>query len=166
MKNILKLIILAVIGITILVTVVLYQSSSMTLDQIIKNKDCAALSKWEEEHMFDDNLNISSEQMSQAMKLATECVGKVLKNMSGSSDSKTNEYLENMDKDNALVKKIIDDRDCWGAKDLIKSGEIDGVVLKTILSGFRGHCDNRAEINDEGIDISGKYHANYDHILK
>ncbi len=81
--------VLAAISIVIVIigVVVLYQSSSITLDQIIKNKDCTALSKWEEEHMFDNNLNVSSEQMSAAMKLATECVGKALKNMSGSSDS-------------------------------------------------------------------------------
>jgi len=46
----------------------------MTLDQIIKNRDCSALDKWENEHMFDDDLNISSEQLSDAMKLAIECV--------------------------------------------------------------------------------------------
>ncbi len=166
MKNTFKLIILVAIGITILGSVILYQSPSMTLDQIIKNKDCTALNKWEEEHMFNDNLNISSEQMSGAIKLATECVGKALKNMGGGSDSKTNEYLENMDKDTALVREIIDDRDCWGAKDLIKSGEIDSITLKTIIAGFSKHCDKKAEINDEGIDISGKYDRNYDHLLK
>lgn len=56
-------ILIAVTSAVILITVFSLMSATMTLDQTIKNKDCTALSKWEEEHIFDDNLNISSEQM-------------------------------------------------------------------------------------------------------
>ncbi len=130
----------------------------MTLDQIIKNKDCVALDKWDSEHMFDDNLNISSEQMSAAMKLATECVGKALNNMLGNSNSETSDYLEERKKDKAIIKEIIDNRDCWGVNDLLDSGEIDNGTLEMIASGFSQHCKYSAEINDEGIDISDNYY--------
>jgi len=148
------------IVIVIIGAVVLYQSPSMTLDQIIKNKDCSALDKWENDHMFDDDLNISSEQMSNARKLATECVGKVLNNMLGSSNSKTNEYLEDREKDITLVKEIIDNRDCWAIKDLLDSDEISSGTLEMVADNFRAHCDNKAIINDEGIDISNTYELN------
>ena len=82
-KNYIFVLTAIVIAIVIIGVVVSYQSPSMTLDQIIKNRDCAALDKWENDHMFDDNLDISSEKMSAAMSLATECVGKALDNMFG-----------------------------------------------------------------------------------
>ncbi len=76
-------------------------------------------------------------------------------------------YLEEVRKETALVKEIIDDRDCWRVKDLLKSGEIDDEILKIIVSGFNSHCNSKwAEINDKGIDISNAYTRNYDYILK
>jgi len=98
-----------VIAIVIIGVIVSYQSPSMTLEQIIKNKDCAALDKWEEEHMFDDNLNISSKQMSAAMSLATECVEKALGNMFGNSDVST-DTTDPM----VVLDEILKKRDCEG----------------------------------------------------
>jgi len=162
------LFILIAVAAIVLVVMAYSMTATLSLDQIIKNKDCVALDKWENEHMFDDNLNIPSDQLSSAMKLAAECVGKALKNMSGSSDSKTNEYLDDRNKDTALVKEIISDRDCWAIKDLLDSGEINSEMLKIVAGNFRTHCDKKAIINDEGIDISNTYKLNSfgDYILK
>ncbi len=157
MKGTYKLIILAVIGIAILGAVVLYQSSSMTLDQIIKNKDCVALDKWEEEHMFDDNLNISSEQMSQAMSLALECTGKVFDNMLGSNNSKSSnsEIVEAK----RLLEEILETRYCAGINEW-KITYSYGVGLglseeqSSKMFDFNSHCQFFAKIDEHGYDVS------------
>jgi len=97
--------------VAIILAVVLYSSmtATLSLDQIIKNKDCTALSKWEEEHIFDENLNVSSEQMSKAMKLAAECVGKALKNMGGNSDSSSD-----IIKARESLDRVLDFKSCNG----------------------------------------------------
>ena len=122
---------LTAIGVAIVIigVVVLYQSPSITLEQIIKNRDCSALEKWEEEHMFDDNLNVSSEQMSAAMKLATECVGKALKNMSGNSDSST-------DTTDPMV--VLDE--------LLKKGDCEGVAT---WAGNHIYLDKDVTLNNK-----------------
>jgi len=139
MKNIYTLIILAVIGIAIL-GIVLYQIPSMTLDQIIKNKDCTALSKWEEEHMFDDNLNVSSEQMSAAMSLAAECVGKALGNMVDNSDVSTDTMDPMIVLDEILKKRDCEGLNVWGTDHILinkdvtlnskQQSDVDNVVLE------------------------------------
>ena len=108
-KNYIFVLCIVVIAIVIIGVVVLYQSPSITLDQILKNRDCSALDKWEEEHMFDDDLNISTEQMSATMSLATECVGKALGNMLGNSDS-----LSDTTDPMVVLDKILNKRDCDG----------------------------------------------------
>ncbi len=67
-------------------------------------------------------------------------------------------FYADMDKERAIIKEIIDNRDCWGVNDLLDSGEIDSGTLEMIASGFSQHCKYSAEINDEGIDISDKYY--------
>jgi len=113
---------IVVIVIAIIGVVVSYQSPSMTLDQIIKNSDCTSLDKWEEEHMFDD-LNISSEQMSAAMSLATECVGKALGNMFGNLDSlsDTTDPIE-------VLNEILKKKDCDGARDWYNEYYLDELL--------------------------------------
>lgn len=101
--------------IVIIGVVILYQLPSTTLDQIIKDRNCAALEKWENKHMFDDDLNVSSEQLSVAMKLATECVGKALGNMLGSSD-----VLTDTTDPMVILDEIFKTRDC---EDLEKWGD-------------------------------------------
>ncbi len=106
-KNYLFILITVVV---IILAVVFYNSTitTITLDQIIKNKDCTTLSKWEEEHIFDDDLNISSEQLSSAMKLAIECTGKALKNMGGNLDS--SHTLTDQERASDLEYTL---SDCW-----------------------------------------------------
>jgi len=108
--------VLTVIGIPIVIigVVVLYQSPSMTLDQILKNRDCTALDKWEEEHMFDDDLNISPEQLSAAMSLAAECVGKVLDNMFENLVLSTDTTGPM-----AILYEILKKRDCDGLEEWV-----------------------------------------------
>ena len=85
-------------------------SATLTLDQIIQNKDCNALMKWEEEHMFDDDLDISSEQLSGVMKLAMECTGKVLDNVFGNSDSS----FDIIYKQREDLDRVLDFKSCNG----------------------------------------------------
>jgi len=61
--------------------------SSMTLAKIIENKDCNALQEWEFDHPLDENLNITSEEMYGAIRMAMGCTGKVLDNMIDTSSS-------------------------------------------------------------------------------
>ena len=119
-KNYIFVLTAIVIVIVIIGVVILYQSPSMTLDQIIKNRDCSALDKWENDHMFDDNLNISSEQMSAAMSLATECVGKALGNMFGNLDSSigTTDPL-------VILDELLKTRDCEGLRDWYNEYSLD-----------------------------------------
>ena len=111
-KNYIFVLIAICVAIVIIGIVVSYQSSSITLDQIIKNKDCVALDKWETEHMFDDDLNISSEQLSAAMSLATECVGKALGNMFGNSD-----VLTDTTDPMVILDELLHKKDCKGVMD-------------------------------------------------
>ena len=122
-KNYIFVLTAIVIAIVIIGVVVSYQSPSMALDQIIKNRDCSALDKWEEEHMFDDDLNMSSEQMSAAMSLATECVGKALGNMFGNSDSlsDTTDPIEVLDE---ILKK----KDCGALRDWYNKYYLDELL--------------------------------------
>lgn len=143
MKNTFKLIILAAIGITILGTIVLYQSPSVTLDQIIKNKDCVALDKWENEHMFDDDLNVSSEQLSASMKLAAECVGKALKNMFGNSALSTNTTDPMVILDEILKKEDCEGMDKWVLDNIDSNYEIPGLSTQVVneMRSLRDECN-------------------------
>jgi len=96
----------------------------MTLDQIIKNRDCSALDKWENEHMFDDNLNISSEQMSAAISLATECIGKALGNMFGNSDSLSDTTVPMVILDEILNKRDCDGLNAWGSDHILINKDV------------------------------------------
>ncbi len=158
-KNYVFVLIAVVIAI-ILIIVFSSIFTTMTLDQIIKNKDCVALDKWDNEHMFDDNLNISPEQMSAVTSLTMECAGKALGNMFGDkSDTKQEDkYSEQI----TIVNNLIKDRDCRGiGKWLNENGyggnfgfnaeEIVGVIK------FDTHCQTFAQINNEGIDISNNF---------
>jgi len=107
-------VLVAIIIVIVLVIAFSSMSATLTLDQIIKNRDCSALNKWENEHMFDDNLNISSEQLSAAMSLATECVGKALGNMFGNSDVSTDTTDPMVVLDELLKKKDCDGVNAWG----------------------------------------------------
>jgi len=107
-------ILIAVVAI-VLIVMVYSMAATSSLDQIIKNKDCTALSKWEEEHIFDDNLNISSEQLSSTMKLATECVGKALGNTLGSSSNSLYSNSEIVEA-TSLFEVIYEARDCTNLK--------------------------------------------------
>ena len=55
----------------------------MSLEQIIKIKDCKALEKWGDNNKFNENLNLSSKQLGEAMKLEFECEAQALKNIFG-----------------------------------------------------------------------------------
>jgi len=154
------LFILIAVTAIVLVVVSYSMSATLTLDQIIKNKDCVALDKWENEHMFDDNLNISSEQMSGAMKLAMECTGIALNNMLGDKlDTKQEgKYSEQI----TIVNNLIDDRDCRGiGKWLDDNGYgidfgFSADEMADVLK-FDTHCQTFARINNEGIDISNNF---------
>jgi len=104
--------ILIAVAAIVLVAVAYSMTATMTLDQIIKNKDCVALDKWDNERMFDNNLDISSEQMSAAMKLAMECVGIGLDNMLGSSDS----MIDPTDP-MVIIEKILKEKNCTGLEE-------------------------------------------------
>ena len=69
-------------------------------------------------------------------------------------------YLEERKKMTILVEEIIDDRDCFGINDLLKSGKIDGIQERR-AAAFSQHCKYVAEINDEGIDISDTFTRSY-----
>ena len=113
-KNI--IFVLTAIGVAIVLVIAFSSmSATLTLDQIIKNKDCSALEKWEEEHMFDDDLNMSSEQLSAAMSLAAECVGKALGNMLGNLALST-DTTDPM----VILDEILKQRDCDGLVELIR----------------------------------------------
>ena len=64
------------------VVIVVLGEPAMSLDQILKNKDCEALDKWQT-NLYDDNLNLSAEQKSGMMELALECGMKAIGNMFG-----------------------------------------------------------------------------------
>ena len=123
-KNYIFVLGIVVIVIAIIGVVVLYQSPSMTLDQIIKNKDCSALDKWENEHIFDDDLNVSSEQMSAAMSLATKCIGKALGNMFGNSDSSTDTTDPMVILDELLKKKDCEGVNAWGSDHILINKDV------------------------------------------
>jgi len=72
-------------------------------------------------------------------------------------------YLEEIRKETVFVEGIIDDRDCWAIKDLLKSGGIDDILLKIRAEAFSQHCKYIAEINDEGIDISDTFTRSYNY---
>ena len=57
---------------------------SMSLDEILANKDCTALEKWGEDKIYDDNLNLTEEQRSKMMELSIDCSIKGAKNLLGS----------------------------------------------------------------------------------
>lgn len=56
-------------------------SSEINLDQIIENKDYKALQKWENDQLLDENLNLSSKQVTELLKLDMECKLKIIKNL-------------------------------------------------------------------------------------
>ena len=124
-KNYIFVLTAIVIAIVVIGVVVLYQSPSMTLDQIIKNRDCSGLEKWEEEHMFDDNLNISSEQMSAVMNLTTECVGKALGNMFGNSDVSTDTTDPMVILDEILKKRDCKDLEKWDTEYFVPNNDLN-----------------------------------------
>ncbi len=57
--------------------------TEISLEQIIKNKDCKALEKWGNDNKFEDNLSLSSKQLEKAMKLEFECQTKAFENVFG-----------------------------------------------------------------------------------
>lgn len=124
-KNYIFVLTAIVIAIVIIGVVVLYQSPSMKLDQILKNEDCTALDKWENEHLFDDNLNISPEQLSAAMSLATECVGKALKNMFGSSVLSTDTTDPMVILDELLKKKDCEGVEKWRTEYVVPNNNLN-----------------------------------------
>lgn len=86
-----------IVIVVIILAITLSQNStvSMTLDEIIKNRDCKALHEWELDHSFDANLDITSKQMTEGVQLAMECTGKVLDNMMGISSSSQSAESDN-----------------------------------------------------------------------
>jgi len=109
------------IGAVIVVIILVISLSSstisvMTLDQILTNKDCVALEKWEEEHIYDENLNLTDEQKKKMMSVGLECVGKAMKNMFGNTDSSGG--ISEEEEDNTEVLRVFDEiiktRDCEG----------------------------------------------------
>ena len=69
-----------IVTVSVVAVLLSMNSPSMTLDQIIQNRDCKALMEWEEEHMFDEDLQITKEQTVEGMKLGFECGIKALQN--------------------------------------------------------------------------------------
>ena len=59
----------------------LYPETS--LEQILQNRDCQALQKWENEHIYDDALELSSELKTKIFKLEMECESKAFENIFG-----------------------------------------------------------------------------------
>ena len=117
--------VLTAIAIVIIGVVILYQSPSMTLDQIIKNRNCSALEKWENDHMFDDNLDISSEQLSAAMSLAAECVGKALGNMFENSDLSTDTTDPMVALDELLKKGDCEGLEKWDTDYFVPNNDLN-----------------------------------------
>ena len=72
-------------------------------------------------------------------------------------------YFEKIRQETVFVEGIIDDRDCWAIKDLLKRGGIDDMLLKMRAGVFSQHCKYLAEINDEGIDISNTFTRSYNY---
>lgn len=58
-------------------------SSETSMEQILKNKDCKALQKWEDEHIYDETLKPSSELRTRIFKMEMECGAKALENVFG-----------------------------------------------------------------------------------
>lgn len=86
------------IAIVIVVAVVLFgTATSMSLDQILASKDCQALDKWGDDHLYDENLNLTDEQQNKIMSVGFGCGMKAVKNMFGGADSSstvTDEHRE------------------------------------------------------------------------
>jgi len=76
--------IIGVVSVVIIIVVILLGSASATLDQILASKDCTALEKWGEDHIYDDNLDITDEQKKKILSVGMECAGKAIQNMFGS----------------------------------------------------------------------------------
>ncbi len=74
-------------GIAVIALVVALSSPiviTMSLDQILANRDCTALDEWGNENLFREGLDLTQEQRSGIMNLAFECEFKALENMFGS----------------------------------------------------------------------------------
>ena len=148
-KNYIFVLGIVVIVIAIIGFVVLYQLPLITLDQIIKNKDCAALEKWENKHMFDDDLNVSPEQLSAAIKLAAECVGKVVGNMFGNSDLSTDTTDPIV-----ILDEILNKGDCEGVEDW----GIDHIIInKDVILNSKQQSD----INKLALECADKEFENF-----
>ena len=82
-----KLYIFAGISVVAIILIVVALSGPtvavMSLDQILANKDCEALDKWGNEHLYDENLNLTNEQQKKIMSVGFECGMKAVKNMFG-----------------------------------------------------------------------------------
>lgn len=103
--------------ITVVVVMILSSSASMSLDVILANKDCVALEKWEEEHIYDENLNLTDEQKKKIMSVGFGCVRKAMNNMFGNSDSKplpTDAESLSFDPKEAekLLSEVLENKNC------------------------------------------------------
>lgn len=97
----------------IIIIIIIFSGSAaqMNLDQILENEDCVALEKLELEHIYDENLNLTSEQKNKIMSVGFGCVGKAMNNMFGGGDSSST-LLEEQKEILRVFDKIIETRDC------------------------------------------------------
>jgi len=71
-----------------------FTSTEINLEQIIENKDCKALQKWEDDHIYEDTLEISSELKTKIFKMEMECELKVIQNLFGTDTVTENKEYE------------------------------------------------------------------------
>ena len=76
-----------------------FTSTEISLEQIIENKDCEALQKWENDHIYEDTLEISSELKTKIFKMEIGCELKVIQNLFGTvTENKEYEIQIEIDK--------------------------------------------------------------------
>jgi len=111
--------------------------TAITLDEIIKNKDCNGLMQWEEDHMFDNELDLTSKQISGGTQLAMECTGKALDNMFGNTESPSS--------DSTNAKVILDD--------ILKTKYCDGITAWVEEHGYGVDLGIESEQLGEAINL-------------
>lgn len=108
------------VSIVIILSVVLsVLGASINLDQILANKDCAALEKWEAEYIYDENLNLTNEQKKKIMSVGLGCVGKAMNNVFGNSDSSStvSDNIEENKEAIMIFDEIIETKFCKGLEE-------------------------------------------------
>ena len=162
----------AVVGIIVLVSILSVPAiTSMSLDQILKDRDCTALEKWSEEHIYDENLSITNEQQSKIMSVGFECgmrsVNNILPGISGiitsQSEKDSSEIITQSEKARP-VNSITTDKYTYQSGEIVNvEVNVNDPTIKDVSIILRSwnEYDERVQKENVSIDQFGNGYVDF-----